>query len=110
MSPAEVITFISEGWGGRASDKQLTESGVYDLLQVNYEILADCGFTIRDELALCGATLRNPEFTKEVEPSRHLSNVRIHIERVISRWKIFRILTTAFPLPQVDLLDCIVIV
>ncbi|KAK0139953.1 THAP domain-containing protein 1 [Merluccius polli] len=83
---------------GRVSDKQITaESGFYDLLEVNDEILADRGFTIRDELALCGATLRIPHFTRgkkqlsaqEVETSRRLSNVRIHIERIIGRWKTF---------------------
>ncbi|KAK0135510.1 hypothetical protein N1851_028635 [Merluccius polli] len=119
MSPAGAITFMSSGWGGRVSDKQITaESGFYDLLEVNDEILADRGFTIRDELALCGATLRIPHFTRgkkqlsaqEVETSRRLSNVRIHIERIIGRWKTFRILTTVVPLSQVDLLDDIVIV
>lgn len=64
MSPAGAITFLSAGWGGRVSDKQLTaESGFYDLLQVNGEILAD-RFTIRDELALRGATLRIPYFAE----------------------------------------------
>ncbi|KAK0154650.1 hypothetical protein N1851_003038 [Merluccius polli] len=119
MSPAGAITFMSSGWGGRVSDKQITaESGFYDLLEVNDEILEDRGFTIRDELALCGATLRIPHFTRgkkqlsaqEVETSRRLSNVRIHIERIIGRWKTFRILTTVVPLSQVDLLDDIVIV
>lgn len=118
MSPAGAITFLSAGWGGRVSDKQLkAESGFYDLLEVNDKILADRGFTIRDELALCGATLRIPHFTKgkkqlsaqEVETSRRLSNVRIHIERIISRWKTFKILTTVIPLSQVDLLDDMVI-
>lgn len=112
-SPAGAITFLSAGWGGRVFDKQLTgESGFYDLLQVNDEILADRGFTIRDEPALRGATLRIPHFTKgkkqlfaqEVETSRHLSNVRIHT------FKTFKILMTAIPLSQVDLLDDIVIV
>lgn len=119
MSPAGVITFLSAGWGGQVSDKQITaESGFYDLLEHNDEILADRGFTIRDELATRGATLRIPHFTKgkkqlsaqEVDISRRLSNVRIHIERVIGRWKNFKILTTVIPLTQVDLLDDIVIV
>ncbi len=65
MSPAGAITFLSAGWGGRVSDKQITaESGFYDLLEHNDEILADRGFTIRDELATRGATLRIPHFIK----------------------------------------------
>ncbi|XP_077089901.1 uncharacterized protein LOC143741439 [Siphateles boraxobius] len=52
------------GWGGRVSDKQITaESGFHDL-EHNDEIEADRGFTIRDELATRGATLRIPHFTK----------------------------------------------
>ncbi|KAJ0064526.1 hypothetical protein NL108_009496 [Boleophthalmus pectinirostris] len=119
MSPAGAITFLSKGWSGHVSDKKLAaDSGFYDLLQVNDEILANRGFTIRDELALCGATLRIPHFTKgkkqllseEVETSRRLSKVRIHIDRVIGRWKTFKILTTVIPLSQADLLDDMVIV
>lgn len=100
---------------GRVSDKQITaESGFYDLLEHNDEILADHGFTIRDELAVRGATLKIPYFTKErkqlsaqeVDVSRRLSNV----ERVIGRWKNLKILATVIPLTQVDLLDDKVIV
>ena len=92
LGAAGAITFMSEGWGGRVSDKQITaESGFYDLLEVNDEILADRGFTIRDNLAMRGAWI--PHFTKgkkqlsarEVDTSRRLSNVRIHIERIIGR-------------------------
>lgn len=79
MSPAGAIIFVSAGWGGRVCDKQLTaESGFYELLQINDEILADASFTITDEFALRGATLRISHFTKgkkqlsaqEVETSR----------------------------------------
>ncbi len=52
------------------------------------EVLADRGFLIRDELAACDATLRIPHFTKmkkqlsaqDVDTSRQLSRVRIHVE------------------------------
>lgn len=100
---------------GRVSDKQITAgSGFFDLLEHNDEILADHGFTIRDELAVRGATLKIPYFTKErkqlsaqeVDVSRRLSNV----ERVIGRWKNLKILATVIPLTQVDLLDDKVIV
>ncbi|XP_061578516.1 uncharacterized protein LOC133444661 isoform X2 [Cololabis saira] len=70
------------------------------------------------KVAAHGATLRIPAFTKgkrqlsaqEVDTSRQLSRVRIHVERVIGRWKNFRILQTRIPLSQADLLDDIVIV
>ncbi|KAL2096811.1 hypothetical protein ACEWY4_006018 [Coilia grayii] len=115
ISPAGAITFISSGWG----DKQITrESGILNLLEQNDEVLADRGFLIRDDLAALGVTLRIPSFTKgkkqlaahEVDRSRQLSRVRIHVECVIGRWKTFKILQTVIPVSQVDMLDDIVII
>ncbi len=92
ITPAGAISFLSPGWGGRVSDKEITsKSGFFELLEPKDEILADQGFLIREDLAAYGATLRIPQFTKgkkqlsahEVDTSRRLSNVRIHVERVI---------------------------
>lgn len=119
ITPAGAVSFLSSGWGGRVSDKQITlESGFLSQIEPGDEILADRGFLIRDELAAYGATLRIPSFTKgksqlsasEVDSSRQLSHVRIHVERVISRWKSFKVLHSVIPISQVDLLDDIVIV
>ena len=54
-------------------------------------VLADIGFDVADSVALYGATLDIPAFTRccdqlgpsEVEAIRKLANVRIHMERVI---------------------------
>lgn len=119
ITPAGAISFLSPGWGGRVSDKEITnKSGFLDLIEPRDEILADRGFLIRDELAMRGATLRIPHFTKgkrqlpayEVDTSRQLSRARIHIERVIGRWKNFKILQSVVPVSQVGLLDDIVVV
>lgn len=61
--------------------------------------------------------LEFPSFTKgksqlsgkEVDYSRKVANVRIHIERVIGRLRIWRILNTIIPISQVDLTDDIMI-
>lgn len=45
-----------------------------------------------------------------VDSSRQLSRVRIHLERVFSRWKSIKILHSVIPISQVSLLDDIVIV
>ena len=81
-------------------------------------ILADRGFTFKEELASLGATLKVPHFTKgksqlsekEVDTSRQLSNVRIHVERVIGEVKKFRMLQNIVPLTQIDLLDDIMVI
>jgi len=92
ITPQGVISFISQGWGRRVSDKYLTEqSGLLDKLLPGDVVLADRGFTIDESVAIMGASLHMPAFTKgrdqltalEVEQSRAISNVRIHIERVI---------------------------
>ncbi|KAL5013813.1 hypothetical protein ScPMuIL_008083 [Solemya velum] len=54
-------------------------------------VLADRGFDIADSIGIMGATLHIPAFTKgkkqltsdEVETTRRIANVRIHVERVI---------------------------
>ena len=69
-------------------------------------VLADRGFDISEDLALRGVTLAIPAFTKgkpqlskrEVEISRVLSNVRIHVERAIGHIKCYKILHNTFPI------------
>ena len=52
------VSFLSNGWGGRASDKILTNAcGFLDHLQYGDSVLADRGFTIDEECATRGATL-----------------------------------------------------
>ena len=72
-------------------------------------MLADRGFNIEDSVAYRGATLNIPAFTKgkaqpaplEVEATRRLANVRIHVERVIRAMRQrYKILSATTPLPM----------
>ena len=89
------------------------ESGFLDKLQFGDCVLADRGFTIENEIAMSGAVLKVPKFTrgktqlpaKDVDYSRSLANVRIHVERVIGRLRKFTYLQSKIPISQVDLLD-----
>lgn len=92
VAPQGSITFISRGLGGRTSDKLLTEScGILDNLLPGDSVLADRGFTVADSVGMCRAKLELPAFTRgkpqlsafDVEATRRLANVRIHVERVI---------------------------
>ena len=92
ITPQGTISFIYVGWGGRTSDKHLTEKcGFLDVLSPGDLILADRGFNIAETLGSCSASLKIPAFTKgrsqlsalDVESTRGLAAVRIHVERVI---------------------------
>ena len=119
ITPSGAVNFISEGWGGRVSDKEITlKSGFMERLLHGDEVLADRGFLVSEEFASRGVTLRTPSFTRgkkqlsaaEVHSSKRISNVRIHVERVIGRMRNFLILQSTVPLTQVHLLDDIVVI
>ena len=46
---------------------------------------------------------------RDVDVSRQIAHVRIHVERVICRLKIFNILSSIIPISQVDLIDGIMV-
>ena len=65
ISLTGAIIFVSKCWGGRVSDKYLTlQSGFLDHLVPGDMVLADRGFDIANELALYGASLAIPPFTR----------------------------------------------
>lgn len=65
IAPQGVVTFISEGWGGRCSDKHITEHcGILDNLRPGDVVLADRGFNISESVGFYCARLHVPAFTK----------------------------------------------
>lgn len=74
------------------------------------------GFLIAEELANRNATLIIPAFTKrksqlsakEVETTRKIAHVRIHVERAIERLNFFSILCTNMSMYMVPHADSIV--
>ena len=92
ITPQGAVSFLSKAWGGRASDKQITEnSGLLSKLLPGDVILADRGFNISESVGLMCAQVKIPAFTRgkkqlsplEVEATRKIAHVRIHVERVI---------------------------
>ena len=91
-----VISFISKAWGGRTSDKHLTENcKILNNLLPGDIVMADRGFNIEESVAVYCATVKIPAFTKgkrqldsiDVEQTRHIASVRIHVELVIGNLK-----------------------
>ena len=65
ITPQESISFVSNAWGGRTSDKYLTDNcGILKKLLPGDLVIADRGFTIQESLMLHKAELAIPAFTK----------------------------------------------
>ncbi|XP_023319304.1 uncharacterized protein LOC106659976 [Trichogramma pretiosum] len=114
-TPGGLISFISGGYGGRASDVQITASSeLLKLLEHGDIVLADKGFpTIQTKLMESGKSVLvvMPPFVQnhhlsaeDREKQRHVARVRIHIERIMQRLRVYKILDlfTIKMLPYVD--------
>ena len=112
VTPQGTISFISEGWGGRVSDKHVIEScGLLNNLIPGDVILADRGFDISESVAAWAVTVTLPAFIRgkkqlsgiDVEQTRRIANVHIHVERVIGLlWQKYKILTETQPIDYVQ--------
>ena len=107
IAPSGYIMFLSDSYGGRASDKYITKSsGFLHYLDPGDEVMADRGFTISEDLFALRVKLNIPAFMKggsqltdeETTESRRITAVRIHVERAICRLKSFKILNTTLPI------------
>lgn len=110
ISPTGAVTFISKAWGGRASDKVITQkSGLIDVLEHGDVVLADRGFNFPEYFATKGVRLLIPASTRgktqltglEVSMSRQMSRARIHVERCIGKLKTFHILKNTLPISMI---------
>lgn len=119
IAPNGMITFLSKAWGGRASDQLITrESGFLRHIEPTDLILADRGFTIKEDLMMRGATLEIPPPSsgleqmsrQKVKKTKKIANARIHVERAIGRMKWFAILKHVLPINLVPLMDDIIVI
>ena len=118
IAPNGAVTFVSDLYAGRTSDKKLTlDSGIYKLLEPGDSVMADRGFEIEDDLP-DNVSLNIPPFLngkpqlslQEENETRKIASVRVHVERAIERVKNYRILQTVFPLSMAPELNKIWII
>lgn len=119
VTPNGAISFISPTFVGSISDPELTRcSGLLSKLdgKGNVSVMADRGFTIRDQLQNIGVDLNIPPFLEgrgqlpanEVQQGRAIASLRIHVERAIGRMKNFTILKGVFPINMARMVNQIV--
>uniref|UniRef100_A0A6P7GV30 Uncharacterized protein LOC114346833 n=1 Tax=Diabrotica virgifera virgifera TaxID=50390 RepID=A0A6P7GV30_DIAVI len=104
INPNGFICCRSKAYGGRISDSQITiESGIINLLEHGDTVLADKGFPeFQNVIDNSGKKIMlvmppflkdKKEFTKEeTEKTYGTARVRIHVERIMQRLRIYRIL------------------
>ena len=118
ITPNEYISFLSDAYGGRASDVYIVDdSGFCNNLQPHDQVMADRGFKIPDLLAFY-------QFSLVIPPSKHgniqmseadvrqtsiIANVRIYVEQAIKRIKEFHIINNEVPIMLLPLIDDIVL-
>jgi DDE superfamily endonuclease/Helix-turn-helix of DDE superfamily endonuclease len=119
ITPDGMISFVSNAWGGRATDRYIVQnSGFLDLIEPYDLIMADRGFTIREDLIFRNATLEIPPPSAGLQQmsrcnvlkTKKIANARIHVERAINRIKWFKILSSVLPLSLAPLFDKILII
>ena len=104
ITPGGFISFKSKVAGGRKSDSQMTiESGLIDYLEDGDIVLADKGFPeIRTLIDRSGKEVKivmppflqkKSEFSREeTQETYNIASVRIHVERIMQRLRIYQIL------------------
>ena len=99
ISPTGAITYVSHLYTGSISDKAIfLESDLPRLLRQGDLVLADKGFRIENELKGMGVKLVTPIFLRDkvqfnisqVAFNKSVSHYRVHVERAISRIKIYK--------------------
>ena len=111
ITPPGVCSFVSDLYTGSISDKEIIlQSGFLEKLSVGDGVMADKGFLIQDELAAKQAHLvippllkKKPQFSEEeLNSTRSIANLRIHVERCMERIKNYHIFDRAFPISMAE--------
>lgn len=110
ITPQGVISFVSKGCGGCASDKHVTENcGFLEKLLPGDMVLAHQGFDINESVGMMCAEVKIPAFTKgqmdvkDVEEMREMAHLRFHVKRAISSvCNKYKILSGTIPLSMVQ--------
>ena len=114
IAPNGLITFVSDSYGGRASDTHISNHcGLAELLEPGDVVLCDKGFpSFKTDGAIIVTPPRSAphqvQFSKEqMDETRKIARVRIHVERVIGRLKQFEVFRS-IPVSLFPYIDAII--
>ncbi|KAM7286325.1 uncharacterized protein ISCGN_033209 [Ixodes scapularis] len=105
--PNGLLAFVSELYTGSTSDREtVIRSGFLELtFEENDSVMADKGFLIEDLLERKGVKLNLPPFLRgrtftdgQVQETKEIASLRIHVERRIQRIKAYHIFDRPIPL------------
>jgi hypothetical protein len=117
ITPNGSISFVSDTYGGRASDIYIVkDSNFLNKLQPGDQIMADRGFKISELLAFQQCSLAIPPSThgglqlskSEAQNTSRIANVRIYVENAIRRIKEYNILSREITITLLPVLDDII--
>jgi len=104
ITPGGLVSFISDAYGGSASDRQIVErTNLRAITDPGDSVMADKGFDVQDLFAPVDVTVNIPTFFKKrnrfghktVLRDRKIASKRVHVERAIGLAKTYKILTHA---------------
>ena len=116
VTPLGSICFLSDSYGSRASDKQITaESGILDLLSYGECVAVDRGFGIEEMLLDRGCTMKMPPRAQgntafdnnQLQKAKKIANQRILVEQCIGRLRFFDIINQTIQWQYVENIDMI---
>ena len=108
-TPKGAVSYISDAYGGRASDREIIERSTLNKSQGLFDkgdsIMADRGIMVQDLFLEKGVKVNVPTKLKgrqqldehEVIGDRRIASKRIHVERVIGLAKTYKILKKVLP-------------
>ncbi|XP_041795398.1 uncharacterized protein LOC121608256 [Chelmon rostratus] len=94
ITPSGSVSFVSSVYAASISDRDIVlKSGVLNLLEPGDEVMADKSFEVEDVLDVIGvrfviptSSRPNRQFNQDnTAHARHISHLKIHIEKVLSR-------------------------
>eukprot|EP00117_Sycon_ciliatum_P045125 scpid34397/ scgid32470/ len=112
ITPGGALSFVSQLYGGRTSDKELVRRcELLKLLDKGDVIMADKGFDIASDALVYGVGVNIPPFLhhqqfseEDLLTTRRIASLRIHVERAIQQIKNYSILRF-LPISMADIGD-----